>query len=55
MPAPLLRIAHLTKRFGNATVVDDLSLEIMPGECLGVIGPAGRSVHPPVPDTAGGS
>src|ERR1039458_9266411 len=39
--APLLRIAHLTKKFGNATVVDDLSLEIMPGECLGVIGPNG--------------
>ncbi|MGZ5266798.1 MAG: ATP-binding cassette domain-containing protein [Caldimonas sp.] len=41
MPAPLLRIAHLTKKFGDATVVDDLSLEIMPGECLGVIGPNG--------------
>ena len=41
MPAPLLRIAHLTKRYGGATVVDDLSLEIMPGECLGVIGPNG--------------
>ena len=41
MPAPLLRIAHLTKKFGSATVVDDLSLEIMPGECLGVIGPNG--------------
>ena len=41
MPAPLLRIAHLTKKFGDAIVVDDLSLEIMPGECLGVIGPNG--------------
>jgi len=41
MPEPLLRIAHLTKKFGDATVVDDLSLEIMPGECLGVIGPNG--------------
>ena len=41
MPEPLLRISHLTKRFGDATVVDDLSLEIMPGECLGVIGPNG--------------
>jgi lipooligosaccharide transport system ATP-binding protein len=38
---PLLRISHLTKKFGDATVVDDLSLEIMPGECLGVIGPNG--------------
>ena len=41
MAAPLLRIAHLTKKFGNATVVDDLSFQIMPGECLGVIGPNG--------------
>ncbi len=41
MAEPLLRIAHLTKKFGAATVVDDLSLEIMPGECLGVIGPNG--------------
>ena len=41
MAEPLLRISHLTKKFGGATVVDDLSLEIMPGECLGVIGPNG--------------
>jgi len=41
MPGPLLRISHLTKKFGDAVVVDDLSLEIMPGECLGVIGPNG--------------
>ena len=41
MPAPLLRIAGLTKKYGDAVVVDDLSLEIMPGECLGVIGPNG--------------
>ena len=41
MPEPLLRIARLTKKYGDAVVVDDLSLEIMPGECLGVIGPNG--------------
>jgi lipooligosaccharide transport system ATP-binding protein len=41
MPEPLLRISHLTKKYGDATVVDDLSLEIAPGECLGVIGPNG--------------
>ncbi len=41
MAEPLLRISHLTKKFGDTTVVDDLSLEIMPGECLGVIGPNG--------------
>ena len=41
MSEPLLRVSHLRKKFGDATVIDDLSLEIMPGECLGVIGPNG--------------
>src|SRR5438105_6254609 len=41
MPEPIFRIAHLQKKFGDNTVVDDLSLEIQPGECLGVIGPNG--------------
>ncbi|WP_304303594.1 ATP-binding cassette domain-containing protein [Pseudacidovorax intermedius] len=39
--APLLQVRHLRKRYGEATVVDDLSFEIAPGECLGVIGPNG--------------
>ena len=38
---PLFEICHLTKRYGDAAVVNDLSLEIAPGECLGVIGPNG--------------
>ena len=41
MPAPLLQIDRLIKRYNGATVVDELSLEIRPGECLGVIGPNG--------------
>ncbi|HEY2190438.1 MAG TPA: ATP-binding cassette domain-containing protein [Caldimonas sp.] len=41
MPEPLLRVSHLRKKYGDAVVVDDLSLEIAPGECLGVIGPNG--------------
>jgi len=41
MPEPIFRISQLHKRFGDNTVVDDLSLEIQPGECLGVIGPNG--------------
>ncbi|MGJ7511748.1 ATP-binding cassette domain-containing protein [Variovorax sp. GT1P44] len=39
--APLLHASHLHKRYGDTTVVDDLSFEIAPGECLGVIGPNG--------------
>ncbi len=38
---PLFHASHLRKRYGETTVVDDLSFEIAPGECLGVIGPNG--------------
>ena len=41
MPEPIFRIEGLQKRFGDNLVVDDLSLSIQPGECLGVIGPNG--------------
>ncbi len=37
----LFEARHLTKRYGEATVVSDLSFHIAPGECLGVIGPNG--------------
>ena len=38
---PLFSVQHLSKRFGDNLVVDDLSFAIAPGECLGVIGPNG--------------
>ena len=38
---PLFQVQHLTKRYGDTDVVQDLSFEIAPGECLGVIGPNG--------------
>ena len=37
----LFEARHLTKRYGDATVVNDVSFHIAPGECLGVIGPNG--------------
>ncbi|WP_432728194.1 ATP-binding cassette domain-containing protein [Variovorax sp. W6] len=40
-PPPLFHVSHLHKRYGDTTVVNDLSFEIAPGECLGVIGPNG--------------
>jgi lipooligosaccharide transport system ATP-binding protein len=41
MNTNLFECQHLAKRYGDATVVDDLSFAIAPGECLGVIGPNG--------------
>ena len=41
MRHPLVAIHGLTKRYGSAVVVDNLSFDIAPGECLGVIGPNG--------------
>lgn len=41
MPEAFLECHELVKRYGEATVVKDLSFAIHPGECLGVIGPNG--------------
>ena len=41
MQTALFSAQHLSKRFGDNTVVNDLSFDIAPGECLGVIGPNG--------------
>lgn len=41
MPSCLFEADRLVKRYGSATVVNDLSFEIAPGECLGLIGPNG--------------
>ncbi|EPX79608.1 ABC transporter ATP-binding protein [Salipiger mucosus] len=41
MSAPAIRVEHLTKRFGDRTVVDDVSLEVGTGEIAGFLGPNG--------------
>ncbi len=41
MKDPILSVQNLFKHYGDATVVNDLSFNIAPGECLGVIGPNG--------------
>ena len=39
--SPIFSVQSLSKRYGTTTVVNDLSFDIAPGECLGVIGPNG--------------
>ncbi|MGN6284238.1 MAG: ABC transporter ATP-binding protein [Afipia sp.] len=39
--APLLRVAGVTKQFGGFAAVNDLSLDIMPGEFFALLGPSG--------------
>jgi len=41
MSESILRLSRLHKKFGASVVVDDLSLDLQAGECLGVIGPNG--------------
>lgn len=35
---PALELTNLTKRFGDVTAVDDLSLRLAPGAFLGLLG-----------------
>ncbi len=41
MPTPLIAASHLVKDYGRSRVVDDVSLEIYPGETLGLVGESG--------------
>ncbi|OGD14295.1 ABC transporter ATP-binding protein [Candidatus Atribacteria bacterium RBG_19FT_COMBO_35_14] len=38
---PLLEVKNITKRFGGLTAVDDVSLQIYPGEVIGILGDNG--------------
>ena len=37
----MIEISHLVRKFGQLNAVDDLSLQVMPGEVLGFLGPNG--------------
>lgn len=41
MSEPILTIEHLTKRFDNITVLDDLSFSVYEGEVIVIVGPSG--------------
>jgi polar amino acid transport system ATP-binding protein len=41
MPSPIIRIDSIVKRYGPLTVLDGLSMNVMPGEKLALIGPSG--------------
>ncbi|MCV9999594.1 ectoine/hydroxyectoine ABC transporter ATP-binding protein EhuA [Pararhizobium sp. YC-54] len=41
MPSPIIRIDSITKSYGPLTVLDGLSMDVMPGEKLALIGPSG--------------
>ena len=41
MPSPAIEVAHLVKRYGELTAVDDLSFQVHPGELFGFLGPNG--------------
>ena len=40
-PETVIDVRHLTKRFGDRTVVDDVSLKVRRGEVVGFLGPNG--------------
>ncbi len=41
MTAPVIEVDHLTKTFGSLTAVDDVSMEVHPGEVFAFLGPNG--------------
>lgn len=49
----MLRIEHLTKKYGNFTAVDDLTLHIQPGELYGFIGHNGAGKTTTLKSAAG--
>jgi len=41
-----IRVRDLRKRFGATLALDDVSLDIQPGEFFGLLGPTGRARPP---------
>ena len=41
MADPVIAVSHLGKRYGSTLAIDDVSLDVWPGEIFGLIGPNG--------------
>jgi branched-chain amino acid transport system ATP-binding protein len=41
MTSPLLELEHVTKRFGQVVIAEDLSLSVGAGDLVGIVGPNG--------------
>jgi branched-chain amino acid transport system ATP-binding protein len=41
MTGPLVELDHVTKRFGQVVIAEDLSLAVGPGDTVGIVGPNG--------------
>ena len=41
LPTMLLQATKITKRFGHRTVLDDVDIEVQPGEVVSILGPNG--------------
>jgi spermidine/putrescine ABC transporter ATP-binding subunit len=41
VPSACVRLSHVTRTFGDAVAVDDVSFEVQPGEFLTMLGPSG--------------
>ncbi len=42
----MLRVAGLTRRFGEQLALDDVSFDVVPGRMTGFVGPTGPARRP---------
>ena len=45
MSTPVLHVEHITMQFGGVVAVNDLSMDIYPGEIVALIGPNGAGQY----------
>ncbi len=45
----VIKAEHVTKRYGDRTIIKDLSLKVTRGDRIGIVGPTARENHPAPP------